>query len=337
MELLSFAQQTRYKPVCCLPAPLPVIYLCRPLLITLLVIWQGPAVWTLWRIWCAQVTKGAILADAVGLRKTIESIAFILTVARGKRNKLQAGEKVTTKPTLIVVPPHLLDQWSSELRKLSNKLDVCLYFGDNRTQTGSSLYVKNKLTKKHPMFQPDFDGRYSVVPTTYNTLEKRCGLSAVSEWHKNKYSEKYKPTDSIPSDFPHSLSGCFDLVICDEAHYLRNGTSDNTARLSESHIVYDQMMLSLLLLSLNWYISGWRSIMLGLPGNIAVEQMRDHSKLKKASDDIDQIMTLNTTVLDIRCLKHLRPQTRSTASENLYSWKWLGNVKGSPKCTTTYR
>ncbi|KAL3251498.1 hypothetical protein ABHI18_010616 [Aspergillus niger] len=229
MELLSFAQQTRYEPVCCLPAPLPVIYLCRPLLITLLVIWQGPAVWRLWRIWCAQVTKGAILADAVGLGKTIEFIAFILTVARDKRKKLQAGEKFTTKPTLIVVPPHLLDQWSSELRKLSNKLD-----------TGSSLYVKNKLTEKHPMFQPDFDGRYSMVLTTYNTLEKRHGLSAVSEWHKNKYSEKYKPTESIRSDFPHSLGGCFDLVICDEAHYLRNRTSGNTAGLSELHIVYDQ-------------------------------------------------------------------------------------------------
>ncbi|RDK39942.1 hypothetical protein M752DRAFT_285346 [Aspergillus phoenicis ATCC 13157] len=197
MELLSFAQQT-------------LIYLCRPLLITLLVIWQGPA-----------VTKGAILADAVGLGKTIESIAFILTVARDKRKKLQAGEKFTTKPTLIVVPPHLLDQWSSELRKLSNKLD-----------TGSSLYVKNKLTKRHPMFQPDFDGRYSV----------RHGLSAVSEWYKDKYSEKYKPTESIPSDFPHSLGGCFDLVICDEAHYLRNRTSGNTAGLSELHIVYDQMI-----------------------------------------------------------------------------------------------
>ncbi|KAL7650504.1 hypothetical protein ACMYSQ_010287 [Aspergillus niger] len=84
------------------------------------------------------------------------------------------------------------------------------------------------------------------------------------------------------------------------------------------------MMLSLLLLSLNWYISGWRSIMLGLPGNIAVEQMRDHSKFKNASDDIDQIMPLDTTVLDIRCLKHLRPQTRSTASEN--SWKWFVNT-----------
>ncbi|GJP89929.1 hypothetical protein CAN33_0035730 [Aspergillus niger] len=219
MELLSFAQQTRYEPVCCLPAPLPVIYLCRPLLITLLVIWQGPAVWRLWRIWCAQVTKGAILADAVGLGKTIEFIAFILTVARDKRKKLQAGEKFTTKPTLIV---------------------TFVYFGDNRTQTGSSLYVKNKLTKKHPMFQPDFDGRYSMVLTTYNTLEKRHGLSAVSEWHKNKYSEKYKPTESIRSDFPHSLGGCFDLVICDEAHYLRNRTSGNTAGLSELHIVYDQ-------------------------------------------------------------------------------------------------
>ncbi|GKZ61541.1 hypothetical protein AnigIFM49718_008260 [Aspergillus niger] len=187
--------------------------------------WQPAAIWKLWRIWADHKTLGGVLADSVGLGKTIETIGFILTVARQKRQQMQANFKVSTKPTLIIVPPHLIEQWASELGNVSNKLKVLIYFGDNRTQGGSSLFIKGRLSRDHDIFRPDYDGRYTVVLTTYQTLEARHGLSAVSQWHKKKYSSQYKPTDRIPSDYPYELRKCFDLVVCDEAHYLRNANS----------------------------------------------------------------------------------------------------------------
>ncbi|KAB8204482.1 hypothetical protein BDV34DRAFT_197225 [Aspergillus parasiticus] len=60
------------------------------------------------------------------------------------------------------------------------------------------------------------------VLTTYNTLEARHGVSAATQWHKDKYSRNYQPGDTLPDDFPGSLKGCFGLVICDEAQYVRN-------------------------------------------------------------------------------------------------------------------
>lgn len=61
--------------------------------------------------------------------------------------------------------------------------------------------------------------------TTYQTLEARHGLSAVSQWHKKKCSSEYKATDHITSDYPYELSKCFDLVVGDEGHYLYNANS----------------------------------------------------------------------------------------------------------------
>lgn len=52
---------------------------------------------------------------------------------------------------------------------------MCIYYGDNRLQRSNSLYIYDRLTKDHPMFTLESDSRYSVVLTTYNTLEKDMG------------------------------------------------------------------------------------------------------------------------------------------------------------------
>ncbi|KAI3028725.1 hypothetical protein CBS147345_2138 [Aspergillus niger] len=45
--------------------------------------WQRHGIWKLWRIWTEEKTKGAILADSVGLGKIIEGLESILTVSEG--------------------------------------------------------------------------------------------------------------------------------------------------------------------------------------------------------------------------------------------------------------
>lgn len=50
--------------------------------------WQGHAIWKLWWIWTEEKTKITILADSLGLCKTIEGIGSILTVTELCRKSL---------------------------------------------------------------------------------------------------------------------------------------------------------------------------------------------------------------------------------------------------------
>lgn len=61
--------------------------------------------------------RGGVIADAIGSGKTVVSIAMILN---GLANARKSGELPNRSgATLVVVPPALIDQWASEIRKFS--------------------------------------------------------------------------------------------------------------------------------------------------------------------------------------------------------------------------
>lgn len=70
---------------------------------------------------------GGILADEMGMGKTIQTIALLLAEPRGK-------------PNLVVAPTVALMQWKSEIETHTNNgLSVCLFYGANRSVTAKEL------------------------------------------------------------------------------------------------------------------------------------------------------------------------------------------------------
>jgi len=70
---------------------------------------------------------GGILADEMGMGKTIQTIALLLAEPRGK-------------PNLVVAPTVALMQWKSEIEvHTNNGLSVCLFYGSNRSVTAKQL------------------------------------------------------------------------------------------------------------------------------------------------------------------------------------------------------
>ncbi|KAG0257209.1 DNA repair protein rad16 [Actinomortierella ambigua] len=98
------------------------------------------------------IFKGGILADEMGMGKTIQTIALLLA---------SPG-----KPNLIVAPTVAIVQWSNEIKQYAPSLSVLIFHGANRTESIAEL-------KKH-----------DIVLTTYSIIE--------SGYRKEKYGVKRK-------------------------------------------------------------------------------------------------------------------------------------------------
>lgn len=130
---------------------------------------------------------GGILADEMGMGKTIQTIALFLTDR-------------TKKPNLVVGPTVALMQWKNEIEKHTDeehRLKVLLFHGANRSSDAEEL------------------SKYDVILTSYSVLE--------SVYRKEHYGFKRK-AGLIKEKSPlHHLQ--FYRVILDEAHNIKDRTS----------------------------------------------------------------------------------------------------------------
>eukprot|EP00957_Ditylum_brightwellii_P044118 3347797-Ditylum_brightwellii.AAC.1 len=83
----------------------------------------GSAGWSL----IAKATRetkisGGVIADAIGAGKTVISIAIIVRGIEKARHSRSFPNQ--SSATLVVVPPGLIDQWKSEIRKFAPSMKV---------------------------------------------------------------------------------------------------------------------------------------------------------------------------------------------------------------------
>ncbi|CAH7674033.1 adenosinetriphosphatase [Phakopsora pachyrhizi] len=134
---------------------------------------------------------GGVLADEMGMGKTIQTIALILS----DRVK---GEN---KQSLVIAPTVAIMQWRNEIEKFTNGLKVLVWHGSNRSSDEKQI--------------KSFD----VVLTSYNVLE-----SAFRRQHSGfkRKGETLKEPSIIHQIHWHRM-------ILDEAHHIKDRTS-NTAK-----------------------------------------------------------------------------------------------------------
>lgn len=147
--------------------------------------------------------KGGILADDMGLGKTIQSIALILD---------RPAPDTRHRPTLIVAPVALLQQWQREFEKMvkpRHRLNTIIYHGASKKVAWAALKG------------------YDVVLTTYGLLASE--LKRLVAWHE----KLARVPDAIPSPAEQcSILGDkshFHRVILDEAQNIKNSKTKGAA------------------------------------------------------------------------------------------------------------
>ncbi|KEF53190.1 uncharacterized protein A1O9_10638 [Exophiala aquamarina CBS 119918] len=140
--------------------------------------------------------KGGILADDMGLGKTVQSIALILD---------RPPDPSSHRPTLIVAPVALMQQWDREINKMvkpRHRLQTYIYHGSSKKVPWAALKV------------------YDVVLTTYGSL-------AAEMKRQLAWEEKLR---LVPDARPSAAEHCpilgdrshFHRVILDEAQNIKN-------------------------------------------------------------------------------------------------------------------
>ncbi|CEP18383.1 hypothetical protein [Parasitella parasitica] len=134
--------------------------------------------------------KGGILADEMGMGKTIQTIALLLSDKQ--------------KPNLVIAPTVAIMQWKDEILKhTNNALSVHVFHGQNRTKKQSDLEKYDVVLSTYSIMESAFRRQeYGVKKTGHAAIYKEKSILHKVKWHR---------------------------VILDEAHNIKDRSS-NTAR-----------------------------------------------------------------------------------------------------------
>ncbi|RDL41323.1 p-loop containing nucleoside triphosphate hydrolase [Venustampulla echinocandica] len=161
-----------------------------------------------------QDLKGGILAEEMGLGKTVEMISLISLHRRPKEHNdvvydLFTGQNVRlTSATLIIAPPSISLQWISEINKHAPHLKVMHYEGI-RVHSGmdSSDLLESLATS-------------DIVISTYNVLAGEIHFTQLNPEKKLRRESKY-PRPKSPL-----MALQFFRVVMDEAQMIESGVSN---------------------------------------------------------------------------------------------------------------
>lgn len=146
--------------------------------------------------------KGGLLADTMGLGKTVQALALI--VARPSKNKAR-------KTTLIVAPLALLKQWQREIQtKVHGRYKLSTHIYHERGKRG--MTVDRLLT-------------YDVVLTTYGTIT-------------SEYKQYLRQKESRRGLILLSSKAQFHRIILDEAHNIKNRKAKVSMGVTELSATY---------------------------------------------------------------------------------------------------
>ena len=159
----------------------------------------------------SKLVKGGILAEEMGLGKTLEVLALILLHRRVESPKTHNGDGtnrlIESGATLIVTPESLREQWISEIAHHAPGLKVKHYKGCMKLRDGEDSTIVQELAG------------YDVVITTYSVLSAELHFAMEPPARSRRFERAYQRMTS-----PLVKIAWWRLCL-DEAQMIENGFS----------------------------------------------------------------------------------------------------------------
>jgi E3 ubiquitin-protein ligase SHPRH len=157
---------------------------------------------------------GGILAEEMGLGKTVEMVALVSLNRRPKTEIAQVYDSFTDThvrqiaTTLIIAPPAISQQWISEINKHAPHLKVVNYQGTTASQDMTAPELEDYLASA------------DIVVSTYNVLASEIFFTQLNPEKSLRRAPKY-PRPKSPL-----MTLQFFRVVMDEAQMIENGVSN---------------------------------------------------------------------------------------------------------------
>lgn len=169
-------------------------------------------------------TFGGFLKDQTGLGKTKQILLMLALRALYQ-------ETDTSKPTLILVPASLINQWIEEIADQwpGFELWLCYGEGDVRTTLKQRIITSSHLrqlpslkelpTRLHALLDPSDDSKWKrsvIVLSSYETWQQR------STWASCETKTRKDGTEIVHKEWHSRVAGRFNFVVLDEGHKCKN-------------------------------------------------------------------------------------------------------------------
>ena len=146
--------------------------------------------------------KGGMIADDCGTGKTIIMLAVILEQYRqALRNKAE-GSMGPWKPTLIIVPPHVVDVWFQEVQRFfSTELDIWRFYESKQKVTNAAMKARTLPTSDKGLVTwlaenckpEDPHTAAKIIITAYETFTVRTLQEMATGSVKSRFSDYSLP------------------------------------------------------------------------------------------------------------------------------------------------
>jgi len=276
-----------------------------------------------WMARLFQQHHGGVLADEMGLGKTIQVLAL-----------LNGARKAGATHALLLLPVTLLAQWAKEARVWCPGWPIYIYYGSpaqrakalrgiKRPQGGLLLTTYSLISNVEDLLGVDVDDAPSPKTKGRKALafgEKRQAAGTAKRQRLDDDEgdeladvlqepiEPEIPASGLPR---HGASKKWDIVVCDEAHKMKNistllGKSLRQLR-SKCRLLLTGTPVQNALQDL------WSLMDLAMPGLLG-----NHATFVKSfSDPIDRGSVRGADVFAVETKKHLAEQLRSTISPHI--------------------